>query len=80
MKDLVIVPLNKGQVLQAGKYCEEHSVPLPPVVREQLRITEELSDEESIMATSASQCAWLMSLTQVLKPARGQCHRCIPLM
>ncbi|KAL2783447.1 S-adenosyl-L-methionine-dependent methyltransferase [Aspergillus keveii] len=70
MKDLVIVPLNRGQVLQAGKYCDEHTVPLPPMVEEQLRITEELSDEESIMATSASQCAWLMSLTQVLRPAR----------
>jgi hypothetical protein len=72
MKDLVIVPLNKKQVLRAAEYCEEYSVPLPPMLKEQLRVTEELSKEESIMAISASQCAWLMSFAQVLRPARGQ--------
>ncbi|KAL4919688.1 S-adenosyl-L-methionine-dependent methyltransferase [Aspergillus aurantiobrunneus] len=70
MKDLVIVPLNKKQVFQAGKYCQDHSNRLPSSITEQLRITEQLPGDESIMAISVSQCAWLMSFAQVLRPHR----------
>jgi hypothetical protein len=71
MKDLIIVPLRKDQVLKAGKYCESHSFPLPKILNEQLRITETLSKEESIMAISTAQCAWLMSFARALRPSRG---------
>jgi caffeoyl-CoA O-methyltransferase len=72
MKDLTIIPLRKDQVLEAGKYCESNTFKLPKVLKEQLEVTEMLSKDESIMAISPSQCAWLMSFTKVLRPSRGQ--------
>ncbi|KAL4956621.1 S-adenosyl-L-methionine-dependent methyltransferase [Aspergillus filifer] len=70
MRDRCMLNLSKEQVLLTGEYCSSHSTALPKSVEEQLRLTDELSSDESVMAPSPSQCAWLMSFTRAVRPRR----------
>ncbi|KAL3430006.1 hypothetical protein BDV09DRAFT_189643 [Aspergillus tetrazonus] len=61
----------KEQVVLVGEYCSSYSSPLPHSVQEQLTLTGKLSSDESVMAPSPSQCAWLMSFARALEPKRS---------
>ncbi|KAL4972978.1 S-adenosyl-L-methionine-dependent methyltransferase [Aspergillus desertorum] len=70
MRDRCMLNLTKEQVDLVGEYCSSHSSPLPHSVQAQLTLTDKLSSDESVMAPSPSQCAWLMSFARALRPKR----------
>ncbi|KAI1977170.1 hypothetical protein LOZ53_001736 [Ophidiomyces ophidiicola] len=70
MRDSCMLSLTKEQVVTAGDYCEAHSSSLPSCIIKQIEFTDSLSKDEAVMAPSPAQCAWLMSITQMLAPTR----------
>ncbi|KAF7716751.1 O-methyltransferase [Penicillium ucsense] len=70
MRDSCMLPFTKEQIATTGEYCEKRSSALPVSILEQIKFTDQLHKDEVVMAPSESQCAWLMSFTQALRPKR----------
>jgi hypothetical protein len=72
MRDACMLPFTKEQITRAGEYCAKNSSTLPVSVLEQIKFTDKLHKDEVVMAPSESQCSWLMSFTQALRPKRSR--------
>ncbi|GFF96437.1 putative O-methyltransferase [Aspergillus udagawae] len=70
MRDACMLSFTKEQIITAGEYCANNSSALPVSIREQIKFTDKLHKDEVVMAPSESQCSWLMSFTQALRPKR----------
>jgi protein-L-isoaspartate O-methyltransferase len=67
-----MLPFTKEQITIAGEYCAKNSSTLPVSILEQIKFTDKLHKDEVVMAPSESQCSWLMSFTQALRPKRSR--------
>jgi hypothetical protein len=72
MRDACMLSFTKEQIITAGEYCANNSSALPVSIREQIKFTDKLHKDEVVMAPSESQCSWLMSFTQALRPKRSR--------